>query len=211
MAFDEGQDPYIAVDPDATQRRIEEAQILGDPKAHEIGNRFRQERMRLEVCYKNGVTVHPRARKMFIQAALADVLHRDTSGHSDVLKKNMKDAGYARPVAIFGRADAHHIVSSTHPRAELSRRLLFAWKIGINDVDNGVYLPHDKDSEIPSTPEATIHEGLHTKIYHLQVHSRLRAAADVDSRKTAMGRGALRTIKDMLIQGVFPYRKEHVS
>jgi hypothetical protein len=87
MAFDDRKDPFSIIDPEAMQRRIDEAQVLGDPKAHEIGNRLRQERIRLEICYKNGVTVHPRTRKMFMKAAMADVLRRNTSGHSDALKK----------------------------------------------------------------------------------------------------------------------------
>jgi hypothetical protein len=125
--------------------------------------------------------------------------------------KKYSRCGSYRPAATAGRADVHHIVSSTHPRAELSRRLLFGWKIGINDADNGVYLPRDKASELSGMPNAIIHEGLHTKICHLQVQSHLRAAADIDSRKTIMGRNALRAIKDMLIQGIFPYRKERAS
>ena len=211
MAFDGKQDPYTTIDPDATDRRIAEAKILEDSKAHLIGNRLRQEKVRLDICYKNGMTVHPRARKMFMQAAMADVMRRSTSGHSDVLKKNMADAGYTRPSTTSGQIDAHHIVSSTHPRADSSRKLLFGWKIAINDADNGVYLPHDKSAKMPGTPDAVMHEGLHTKIYHAQVYLHLREASAIDSRKTSVGRSSLKEIKNMLIQGIFPYRQEHLA
>lgn len=80
--------------------------------------------------------------------------------------------------------------------------MLFRWNIGINDVDNGVYLPAHKNAMVASLPDASKHAVIHTDIYHLNVLARLMP---VPSNSPQNGRMALRQIKQELINGVFPF------
>jgi hypothetical protein len=66
------------------------------------------------------------------------------------------DGGTDRPKNVC----AHHVVASGDIRAEDSREVIFEFGIGINDADNGVYLPRFKNiaaprSMVPFTPRAT--------------------------------------------------------
>jgi hypothetical protein len=207
MAFDGRQDPYKTPDPKATQARIR-ANKRG--LSYEAGNRLRQEEIRAQVCYKNGMTLTPRARKMFIQTLCADLELRNNSEHAKLLRQNMIDAGAPVPEAKpAGYIATHHIVASLKEEAADSRMLLFGWGIGINDADNGVFLPRNSSSTIPKNPKATKHSRVHTGIYHHQVFLRLDAAADTDAKQQAIGRDALRKIKGELLQGIFPFQ-EHM-
>jgi hypothetical protein len=208
MAFDGRQDPYKALDAKAVQKRIR-ANKRG--LSYEVDNRLRQEEIRERVCYQNGMTLTPRARKMFMQTLCADLALRSNSGHAKLLRQNMVDAGVPVPKAKpAGHASAHHIVASLDEEAADSRMLLFGWGIGINDADNGVFLPRTKSSSIPQNPKATKHAGVHTGIYHHQVFIRLDAAADMNAKDQKIGRSALRKIKGELLQGTFPFQEEHL-
>ncbi len=87
-------------------------------------------------------------------------------------------------------------------RADESRKMLFRWSIGINDVDNGVYLPAHKKSTVASLSNASKHAAIHTDLYHLNVLARLMP---VPGSSPQIGRLALRQIKQELISGVFPF------
>ncbi len=63
----------------------------------------------------------------------------DTSKNGTALRKNMENQG-----EVFSEGDyAHHIVPSTHPRAEEARLILEKFGIRINDAANGVRLPFE--------------------------------------------------------------------
>jgi hypothetical protein len=112
-------------------------------------------------------------------------------------------AGFVTTVIRKGvfQVDSHHIVAQSDQRAKESRQRLFDWGIGINDADNGVYLPK-RAGLMPGTPDATAHSGIHTTRYHLAVFARLLV---VDDDKTTLARSALRDMRDDMIAGVFPY------
>jgi hypothetical protein len=83
-----------------------------------------------------------------------------TRKNAKILRNNMVASGKKlRP----GEA-AHHIVPSTHPRAEVARRLLRKLGIDINGSPNGVALGRD------------LHSGLHTHKYIDEVTVLLRGA-----------------------------------
>lgn len=120
--------------------------------------------------------------------------------HSRALASNINKAnrGQCRPQ----ETDAHHIVGRLDFRAEVARRYLFAWLIGINDADNGVYLPRYARTKIASMLKAHHHQGLHTDDYYFNVEMRLRS---ILGQPTAIARVVLRTIKNELIAGTFPF------
>ncbi len=154
---------------------------------NEVLNR---ERIRYE---SNGETVAGYTADQLFENA------RGKGNHRRTLARNLnKAAADARPAAVC----AHHVVASQDIDAALSRDLLFACGIGINDVDNGVYLPRFKNVAVPSLPNATLHGSIHTTRYHLAVFARLRAAPHGEQPPT---REALRDMKDDMVAGVFPY------
>ena len=64
---------------------------------------------------------------------------RETSKNAKELRDSMEAAGI-----IFKEGDeAHHIIPSTHPRAEPARRILKKYNIKINDAPNGLPLSLD--------------------------------------------------------------------
>ena len=92
--------------------------------------------------------------------------------HSRALASNINKAnrGQCRPQ----ETDAHHIVGRLDFRATDSRTFLFMWGIGINDADNGVYLPRYARTKIANMLKAHHHQGLHTDDYYFNVEIRLR-------------------------------------
>jgi hypothetical protein len=93
------------------------------------------------------------------------------------------------------KAAAHHIVALAEPEARPSRLLIFSWGIGINDGDNGVFLPTSCVG-MPGYPNAAHHSPYHKLAYHLRVLTRLQVANDQPS-----GRTQLRAIKADLQAG----------
>jgi RHS repeat-associated protein len=90
---------------------------------------------------------------------------------SRVLAGNLEDAaGTTRPAD----SAAHHIVAGADPRAAEARAILQREGIGINDSDNGVFLP--KNTSVPNPTGALVHSTLHTGIYYDAVNAALRNA-----------------------------------
>jgi hypothetical protein len=84
----------------------------------------------------------------------------ETSKHSRELRKSLESAGHT----FKGGENAHHIVPSTHPRAQEAQRILKKYGVEINDAHNG----------LPLSPE--LHSGLHTNKYIDKVTEMLRGA-----------------------------------
>jgi hypothetical protein len=123
---------------------------------------------------------------------------REGANHRRTLDRNLKKDGQARVADVC----AHHIVASGHPDAYRSRRMLFGWGIGINDADNGVFLPAYLSSNVPTLPNAVAHDRLRASArYYLRVEARLRV---VDKTSQPAGRGALRKMRGEMVAGSFP-------
>ena len=164
----------------------------GHVNAYEVRNALLIEKRKARVRYKNGVTEPASAQKLRVDA-------ERMARHARILARNIKNAtGQAKHMDW----DAHHIVALTAKEARLSREQLFGWGIGINDVDNGIYLPRKRYTALPGFPNASPHENVHTSRYYLEVTDRLLAVAD---ERAPRARLELRGMKSDLVAGTFPY------
>lgn len=158
-----------------------------DINPYEVRNALLIREEKARVLYKNGVTLPTSAEVLFANALRKDYNHRRT------LSRNIVAAtSQPRPVD----ACAHHIVAHRDSEATGSRTLLYRWGIGINDADNGVFLP-SKGIGLPGHPNAPRHDPHHRAAYHVAVYVQLRRGRDVES-----GRQRLRSIKTQLLSGV---------
>jgi len=196
MAFDEGKGRSSESDLDILGLRLGANRIAKGVAAYEAGNEVIVRNRRREALYKNGFTLPVTAERLMAEA-------ERTTRHSTKLTRNMKAAGQLRPTDAAPKVvSAHHVVAATDLRADRSRIMMFRWNIGINDVDNGVYLPAYKNSMVASLSGASKHATIHTDLYHVNVLARLMP---VPGNSPHDGRLALRQIKQELINGVFPF------
>lgn len=161
--------------------------------SYEIRNAIVNAEKKERIRYENGVTALPYSVQMLFEDAERKANHRRT------LARNIVHAtGQAR----VAKVSAHHIVASVDSRAEDSRTVLFGCGIGINDADNGVFLPTYKSSVVPSMPDASPHGPIHTARYHGAVYARLRLAKASDTPEV---RKRLKKMKADMVAGVFPF------
>jgi len=155
--------------------------------AYEARNARLLERKKNRIRYLNGFTEQPASAERLL--ANAENL---TYNHRRTLARNISTVEQApRPATSC----AHHIVALADKEALRSRQRLFGWGIGINDADNGVFLPRDGVG-LPNHPNAAHHTPHHRIRYHLQVWMRLQRAND-----QANGRVQLRGMKADLLAG----------
>jgi RHS repeat-associated protein len=126
-------------------------------------------------------------------AGATPVLVHNACGSSVKLAKNMESQGTVRPADTA----AHHIVSHTHSKARSSRAVLDKFGIGIDDAENGVFLPRFAGSANPGG--AAVHGNLHTNSYYAAVDEVLDAAT---SRQEVID--GLDEIRGGLLGGSFP-------
>jgi hypothetical protein len=193
-------DPFKQASPALKRIRAGGVRAPHGVNAHAVANSQFIARKKTEICYKNGRTLSAGAERLLADARRKELVH------SGILAGNMTDAGINRPAGVA----AHHIVAWQHRDAFPSQELLFGWGIGINDVDNGVYLPRFKKTLVPSLPNARKHSTLHTFIYHTEVYGRL-VLVEPEAENSEAGREVLRSIKSELIAGTFPYLEEHLT
>ena len=159
-------------DPNVNPRELMNAQLVSEQKAR--------------VLYKNGYTQAASAATLLANAQRRDYNHRRRL--SDSIKAATQQA---RPAAVC----AHHIVALTDSEAARSRLLMFRWGIGINDADNGVFLPSKKVG-MPGFPKAAHHKSYHDPEYHYEVYIRLQRGSN-----EAGGRIELKGMKNDLLAG----------
>jgi hypothetical protein len=182
---------------------------------YELRNDLLVEQEKARICEENGQAAPARRPQRFFaryddkgktreaptaytSQQLEDDADRDGANHRRTLDRNLKKDGHARVANVC----AHHIVASGHPDAYRSRLMLFAWGIGINDADNGVYLPAYAVTQVASLASAVPHDKLHASArYYLRVEARLLA---VDKTSQPAGRGALRRMRGEMLAGSFP-------
>jgi len=196
-------DPFKKFGTHSVDMRIALNQI-NPALAYKVGNMEWLNEIKQGIRYENGETVSELSERMFMIAAMAELA--TTSDPSKLLATNMVAAGDAKPQ---GQTEAHHIVAFKAQAAHPSRRLLFKWRIAINDKDNGVHLPAFKRSVVTSLPDAIKHRPIHTDVYHIAVFRRLDTYAKTNGTDTEVGREALKSIKRKILNGTFPYLREH--
>ncbi len=164
---------------------------------YELRNDFLAEMEKERVRYENGRTIEGyAAERLFEDAKRASANHRRTLARNLNAENNTE-----RPKNVC----AHHVVASKDIRADEARDVIFEWGIGINDTDNGVYLPRFKNIRVPSMPKAPLHGPIHTARYHGAVVGRL-IFGEPDS--TAACRKILKKIKKDIVAGSFPWKEE---
>jgi hypothetical protein len=164
---------------------------------YELRNEILVEMAKERVRYENGRTLEGYSAERLFEDA-----RRKSGNHRRTLARNIDyDSGTERPKNVC----AHHVVASGDIRAEDSREVIFEFGIGINDADNGVYLPRFKNIAVPSMPNAPLHGPIHTARYHAAVAGRLILGEPGDA---AACRAIMRTIKKKLVDGSFPWREQ---
>jgi hypothetical protein len=95
---------------------------------------------------------------------------------------------------------AHHIVAQNSRQARLTRLLLDKkFNIGIDDAENGVWLPRDEAAAAALGSKAAIHATLHKRAYYDAVH---KALSEAGSKDEALKR--LQDIRQRLLDGGYP-------
>ncbi len=165
--------------------------------SYELRNEILLEMEKERVRYENGRTLEGYSAERLFEDA-----KRKSANHRRTLARNLdRESKAERPDNVC----AHHVVASKDDRAKESRDIIFKWGIGINDTDNGVYLPRFKNIPVPSMPNAPLHGPIHTERYYTAVAGRLIFGKPQD---TPACRVILQTIKKKLVDGSFPWRQE---
>lgn len=119
---------------------------------------------------------------------------------SRVLGEALESQGMPRPP----NHDAHHIVPASDPRGARAAAILEEEGIGLNDAENGVWLPRTSGgAQTPRgiTPQAaTSHDSVHTGRYFEELTARLERA-----QQAGDVRGELERIRIALELGIFPH------
>lgn len=154
--------------------------------SYDVRNSLLVKQQKARVRYQNGVTLPTSAEVLLANAERKDYNHRRS------LSTNITRAtAQGRPADVC----AHHIVALGDSEAENSRLLLYGWGIGINDADNGVFLPR-YGKGLPGNPNAAHHNPHHAATYHITVFYQLSRATEAET-----GRVRLRSIKSQLLSG----------
>lgn len=163
----------------------------GDANPYQVRNQLLTRKEKARVRYRNGVTLPTSADVLFANAERRDYNHRRT------LSRNLvQGTKQSRPRDVC----AHHIVALRDSFAADSRDVLFDCGIGINDIDNGVFLPR-YFNKLPSHPNAPRHDPHHHEAYHLAVYDRLRL---VEPGQTQACRTTLKSLKTDILAGRLP-------
>jgi hypothetical protein len=160
-----------------------------------VGNQAIIAKKKRAILYKNGYTLPGKAAALLAAEAVSGI------EHSQKLGRNLRKANPNTTRLL--ETDAHHVVASEASGARVSRILIFAVGIGINDADNGVILPRFKTTKIASMPDASPHQHVHTDLYHANVVAELAGADDTSDSQEL--RGILRSISGRLVRGQFVY------
>jgi RHS repeat-associated protein len=128
-----------------------------------------------------------------LEEASVTALESIEAPSSRILGQNLEDTGFSRPAS----SAAHHIVAGTDARAAEARALLQDQGIGVNDSENGVFLP--RNTSVGNPFGSQIHSVLHTDIYYDAVNAALRNA-----QPGTFG-DVLQDIASQLLTGTFPY------
>ncbi len=192
---------FAAPIPNATAIRSAVNRTLASSPVNpiEAGNQAMLATKKRKILYKNGYTLPGTAAALLAAEALSGIEHSGKLG-GNIRKAELKNnPKYARP----SETDAHHVVAAEASAADVSRTIIFGVGIGINDRDNGVVLPRYKTTSIPSLPNASPHQHIHTDLYYSNVVTALVGAEDMSDQTQI--RVILRSIARRLENGQFVY------
>lgn len=146
------------------------------------------------------ITVRLEEYEQWVEKTSYENLLCDDTHDSDRLGKNLRAVGRSKPT---DRYDAHAIVSGKHTAAGESRIKLAEYQIGLDEPDNGVWLPRGGDDARKSnnwaTPKSVPHSRIHRKSYYDFVQDRLRGLQTGNAVRVELQR-----IGDRLTAGALP-------
>jgi hypothetical protein len=135
-------------------------------------------------------------------------VHPPESGHSsgtkirtvemtdaELLASRLEEAYGARPIGH----EAHHVIPKGMKDAAEAREILSRCEIGINDLENGVWLP--KDPSVPNVSVTEVHSKVHTSRALRLMTEELREAERVGGPSGV--RRALAAIRSKLSEGYY--------
>lgn len=121
---------------------------------------------------------------------------RTEDHQSPLLGAHLEEKFGPRPQKVH----AHAIVAGKHQLAAQIRLRMASLKIGIDDVDNGCWLPENSAATPhPAMPDAPPHSRIHRYNYYFWINSRLASVA-----QNQTFRNRLKLIAQMLYTGRMP-------
>jgi RHS repeat-associated protein len=131
----------------------------------------------------------------YVLAGGAPVLvHNADKGCADKLRKAMNAAGKPEPATPHS---PHHIVAGNSPKAAPARAQLDKFGIGVNDAENGVWLPRSSSS--PNPNGMSVHSKIHTNEYYDRVNDLMSGA-----RNRSEALDVIEHMRQQLIGGYWP-------
>ncbi len=108
----------------------------------------------------------------YVLAGVAPVLvHNADAGCANKLRNALNAAGDLEPATPHS---PHHIVAGNSPKAASARAQLDKFGIGVNDAENGVWLPRSSSS--PNPNGLSVHSKVHTNEYYAYVNDLMSGA-----------------------------------
>ncbi|MFB6632057.1 RHS repeat-associated core domain-containing protein [Streptomyces sp. NPDC056362] len=99
------------------------------------------------------------------------LVHNADAGCANKLRNALNAAGDMEPATPHS---PHHIVAGNSPKAAPARAQLDTFGIGVNDAENGVWLPRSSSS--PNPNGLSVHSKVHTNDYYAYVNNLMSGA-----------------------------------
>ncbi|WP_405763648.1 AHH domain-containing protein [Streptomyces sp. NBC_00045] len=99
------------------------------------------------------------------------LVHNADAGCANKLRNALNAAGDMEPATPHS---PHHIVAGNSPKAAPARAQLDRFGIGVNDAENGVWLPRSSSS--PNPNGLSVHSKVHTNDYYAYVNNLMSGA-----------------------------------
>ncbi|MFD3483256.1 RHS repeat-associated core domain-containing protein [Streptomyces sp. NPDC058665] len=99
------------------------------------------------------------------------LVHNADAGCATKLRNALNAAGDLEPATPHS---PHHIVAGNSPKAAPARAQLDRFGIGVNDAENGVWLPRSSSS--PNPTGLSVHSRVHTNDYYASVNNLMSGA-----------------------------------
>ncbi|MEV7536787.1 polymorphic toxin-type HINT domain-containing protein [Streptomyces hydrogenans] len=106
-----------------------------------------------------------------VAGATPILVHNADAGCANKLRNALNAAGDVEPATPHS---PHHIVAGNSPKAASARAQLDRFGIGVNDAENGVWLPRSSSS--PNPHGLSVHSKIHTNEYYTYVNDLMSGA-----------------------------------
>ncbi|MBT2480365.1 polymorphic toxin-type HINT domain-containing protein [Streptomyces sp. ISL-94] len=141
----------------------------------EVEQRTQQERV-------HNLTVADKHTYYVLAGATPVLVHNADPGCANKLRKAMNAAGDMEPSTPHS---PHHIVAGNSPKAAAARAQLDKFGIGVNDAENGVWLPRSSSS--PNPNGMSVHSKIHTDEYYKYVNKLMAGARNRNEALDVIG------------------------